>query len=92
MPPGTTVYEGMVVGEHARDNDLNVNCCREKKLFNVRASGKDDALQLAPPRDMPLERCLEWVQDDKMVEVIPDANRVRKRTLASNRRPASSGD
>ena len=58
----------------------------------MRASGKDDAVQLAPPRDMPLERCLEWVRDDEMVEVTPDAIRVRKRTLASNRRPASSGD
>ena len=90
VTPGTSVYEGMIVGEHARDNDLNVNCCREKKLSNVRASGKDDAVQLAPPREMPLERCLEWVRDDEMVEVTPQAIRVRKRILSSNRRPASS--
>ncbi|KAK1548512.1 hypothetical protein Q3G72_015793 [Acer saccharum] len=90
VPPSTTVYEGMVVGEHNRDNDLNVNVCREKKLSNMRASGKDDAVSIAPHRDMSLEQCLEWVRDDEMVEVTPDAIRLRKRVLASNRRPASS--
>ncbi|MEM6558926.1 MAG: translational GTPase TypA [Myxococcota bacterium] len=87
IPSGTTVYEGMVVGEHARDNDLNVNVVREKKLTNVRAAGKDDATIVAPPRDMTLERCLEWIRDDEMVEVTPEAIRIRKRILAANRRP-----
>ena len=77
----------MVVGEHARDNDLNVNVVREKKLTNVRAAGKDDATIVAPPRDMTLERCLEWIRDDEMVEVTPEAIRIRKRILAANRRP-----
>ena len=84
---GTQVYEGMVVGEHARDNDLNVNACREKKLSNVRSAGKDDATTLSPPRETTLERCLEWVRDDEMVEVTPEAVRLRKRVLSSNRRP-----
>jgi GTP-binding protein len=83
---GVQVYEGMVVGEHARDNDLNVNCVREKKLTNVRSSGKDDSTTLSPPRDTSLERCLEWVRDDEMVEVTPDTIRLRKRVLAGNKR------
>lgn len=89
---GIQVYEGMIVGEHNRDNDLNVNCCREKKLTNMRASGKDDAVSLAPARQLSLEQCLEWIRDDEMVEVTPDAIRLRKRVLASNRRPASSAE
>ncbi len=80
-------YEGMVIGEHARENDLNVNVSREKKLTNVRASGKDENMVLAPPRDMTLERSLEWIRDDEMVEVTPNAIRIRKRVLAANRRP-----
>lgn len=80
-------YEGMVVGEHARENDLNVNVAREKKLTNVRASGKDEAMVLQPPRDMTLEKSLEWIRDDEMVEVTPNAIRIRKRVLAANRRP-----
>lgn len=90
--PGVAVYEGMVIGEHNRDNDLNVNCCREKKLSNVRASGKDDAITLAPPRDTSLEQCLEWVRDDEMVEVTPEMVRLRKRILSNNRRPASKSE
>jgi GTP-binding protein len=80
-------YEGMVIGEHARENDLNVNASREKKLTNVRASGKDENMVLAPPRDMTLERSLEWIRDDEMVEVTPNAIRIRKRVLQANRRP-----
>ncbi len=83
---GTQVYEGMVIGEHCRDNDLNVNICREKKLTNIRAAGRDENVILTPPRAMPLERCLEWIRDDEMVEVTPQALRLRKRTLAANRR------
>jgi GTP-binding protein len=82
----------MIIGEHSRDNDLNVNVCREKKLTNIRAAGKDDATTLAPPRDMPRERCLEWIRDDEMVEVTPQMIRLRKRVLAANRRPAIRAD
>ena len=89
IKPGTQVYEGMVIGEHARDNDLNVNVCREKKLTNVRAAGKDDALVLAPPRDASLERCLEWIRGDEMVEITPDMIRMRKRDLRNNRKAFS---
>ena len=89
IKPGTQVYEGMVIGEHARDNDLNVNVCREKKLTNVRAAGKDDALVLAPPRDASLERCLEWIRGDEMVEITPDMIRMRKRDLSNNRKAFS---
>ncbi|MDP7040943.1 MAG: translational GTPase TypA [Myxococcota bacterium] len=83
VPPGTEVYEGMIVGEHTRDNDLRVFACREKKLTNVRASGKDESTVCAPPRQMSLELCLEWIKDDEMVEVTPNAIRLRKvkRTL-----------
>jgi len=84
---GVQCYEGMVVGEHARDNDLDVNVCKEKKLTNVRNTGHDDAPVLTTPRQMPLERCLEWIKDDEMVEVTPEAIRLRKRVLAMNRRP-----
>ena len=86
VPPGTRVFEGMIVGEHSRDNDLNVNVCREKKLTNVRAAGKDDNILLAPPRQMSLERCLEWIRDDEMIEVTPAAVRLRKRALDKHRR------
>lgn len=92
VKPGMQVYEGMVVGEHTRENDLNVNVCREKQLTNVRASGKDDAMTLAPCKDMSLERCLEWVRDDEMVEVTPEVVRMRKKVLANNRRPAANAD
>jgi len=85
--PGTQVYEGMIVGEHSRDNDLDVNICREKKLTNVRNTGHDENVVLSPPRQMTLERSLEWIKDDEMVEVTPQAIRLRKRILAQNRRP-----
>ena len=86
----TTVYEGMVIGENARENDLNVNCIREKKLTNHRAAGKDDATVIAPPRQMALEKCLEWIRDDEMVEVTPHAVRIRKRVLMANQRTVIS--
>jgi len=87
VAPGVDVYEGMIVGENARDNDLDVNVTREKKLTNIRAAGADEALRLAPPRDMGLDRALEWMDVDELAEVTPTAVRVRKRTLAANRRP-----
>jgi GTP-binding protein len=78
---GVEVYEGMVIGEHARDNDLWVNAIRTKKLTNMRASGTDEATTLSPPRVMTLERSLEWIRDDEIVEVTPKNVRIRKRTL-----------
>ena len=88
---GVDVYEGMVIGEHARANCLNVNGVREKQLTNHRASGKDDATVVTTPRPMPLERCIEWIRDDEMVEVTPDMIRIRKRVLQANKRPKSHG-
>ncbi len=77
----------MIVGENARDNNLDVNVTREKKLTNMRSSGADEALRLAPPREMTLDRALEWIDGDELAEVTPSAIRVRKRELAANRRP-----
>lgn len=78
---GVEVYEGMVIGENARDNDLWVNAIKTKKLTNMRASGTDEATTLSPPRDMTLERSLEWIRDDEIVEVTPKNVRIRKRKL-----------
>jgi GTP-binding protein len=78
---GVEVYEGMVIGENARDNDLWVNAIRTKKLTNMRASGTDEATTLSPPRNMTLERSLEWIRDDEIVEVTPKNVRIRKRKL-----------
>ena len=84
--PQTEVYEGMIVGENARDNDLVVNPVREKKLTNMRASGSDENVILAPPRDMSLELALEYIEWDEYVEVTPDAIRLRKIWLTENER------
>ena len=81
IPPGTPVYEGMVVGEHCRENDLDVNIVKEKHLTNMRASGSDDAAKLVPPRVMSLEQHLEFLGDDELLEVTPDNLRIRKKTL-----------
>jgi GTP-binding protein len=78
---GVPVYEGMVIGEHSRDNDLWVNVTKEKKLTNMRASGTDEMMQLKTPVDMYLERALEWIRDDEIVEVTPKSIRIRKRKL-----------
>ena len=86
VSPGEEVYEGMLVGEHARGNDLDVNIVREKKLTNMRASGADDAVQLVPPRRLNLEQALELIEGDELVEVTPKAMRLRKRVLQANRR------
>jgi len=86
LSPGEEVYEGMIVGEHARINDLDVNITKEKKLTNMRASGSDDAVRLIPPRLMNLEQALEFVKDDELVEVTPASFRLRKRILQANRR------
>jgi GTP-binding protein len=81
------VYEGMVIGEHSRDNDIDVQACREKKLTNVRASGKDEAVVLTTPRAMSLEKTIEWIDMDELVEVTPNHIRIRKRVLRANMRP-----
>jgi len=81
VSPGEEVYEGMIVGENARDNDMVVNACREKKLTNMRASGSDDNVILKPPRIMSLEAALEYVEDDELVEITPDSIRLRKTLL-----------
>ncbi|HSM14964.1 MAG TPA: translational GTPase TypA [Thermoanaerobaculia bacterium] len=86
VAPGDEVYEGMIVGEHARGNDLDVNIVREKKLTNLRASGSDDTVHLVPPRLMNLEQALEFLEGDELVEVTPKAMRLRKRVLQANRR------
>ena len=87
VPAGTSVYEGMVVGEHARGSDLDVNVCREKKLTNIRAAGRDEAVRLVPHTALDLEDALDWIADDELVEVTPHAVRVRKQVLARNLRP-----
>jgi GTP-binding protein len=84
---GVEVYEGMVVGEHSRDNDLDVNVVREKKLTNMRASSADDAIRLVPYRSLNLEQAIEFIADDEMVEVTPKSLRLRKKILQANRRP-----
>jgi GTP-binding protein len=80
------VYEGQIVGEHCRDNDLPVNVCKEKKLTNMRASGSDKAIILKPPRQMTLELALEYIEEDELVEVTPSAIRLRKMFLKENDR------
>ena len=87
MGEGVDVYEGMIVGEHSRDNDLDVNCVREKKLTNMRASSADEALRLVPYKQLTLEQCIEFIADDELVEVTPKSLRLRKKVLQANRRP-----
>ncbi len=87
ITPGTEVYEGMIVGENARETDMDVNVTREKKLTNMRSANADEALRLAPPRAMTLDRALEWVDADELVEVTPGDIRVRKRVLRAAIRP-----
>jgi len=84
--PAVTIYEGMVIGEHSHPNDLNVNACREKKLTNIRAAGRDENVSLTPPREMGLEKALEWIAEDELVEVTPKSVRMRKRVLPANDR------
>jgi GTP-binding protein len=79
--PGVEVYRGMVVGQNSRDEDLDVNVCKEKHLSNMRASGSDEALVLTPPREMTLEFALEYIGADELVEVTPQNLRLRKRLL-----------
>jgi GTP-binding protein len=84
--PGDPVYEGQVVGEHVRENDLDVNVTKEKKLTNMRASTSDEGIRLSPPRLMSLEQCLEWIRNDELLEVTPNSLRLRKKALVGRRR------
>ncbi len=86
MSPGEEVYEGMIVGEHNRAQDIDVNACKEKKLTNIRAAGKDDAVQLSPVTPMTLEQAISFIREDEMVEVTPQSVRLRKATLSSSNR------
>jgi GTP-binding protein len=81
VKPGDPVYAGMVVGESARSGDMDVNITKEKKLSNIRTTASDEALRLEPPRDMTLELALEYIEEDELIEVTPDAIRLRKRAL-----------
>jgi GTP-binding protein len=85
--PGTEAYEGMIIGENARDVDLDVNVVKEKKLTNMRASTADEAMRLVPFRELSLEQALEFIREDELVEVTPASIRMRKKTLPSNQRP-----
>jgi GTP-binding protein len=84
--PGVEVYEGMIIGEHNRPNDTDVNVIKEKKLSNIRNHGKDENVMLASPRILTIETAMEWIDNDELVEVTPDAVRVRKKVLECNRR------
>ncbi len=84
---GTDVYEGMIVGENSRDNDIDVNVTKEKKLTNMRASGADEALQLIPPKILSLEQAIEFIKESELVEVTPRSIRLRKTILEANKRP-----
>ncbi|GAB4436728.1 MAG: translational GTPase TypA [Turneriella sp.] len=88
--PQTPVYVGMIIGLHAKDNDLDVNPIREKKLTNVRASGSDEALRLVPPRKLSLEQCLDFLEDDEALEVTPTSLRLRKKILNPSMRKRSA--
>ena len=87
IEPGAEVYEGMIVGENSRPNDLDVNITREKKQTNMRASTADEGIRLIPPRQLSLEQAIEFINDDELVEVTPAHLRLRKRVLAANQRP-----
>ena len=87
IDPGTAVYEGMIIGENARPNDMDVNVTKEKKQTNMRASTADEAIRLIPPRKLGLEQAIEFINDDELVEVTPGSIRLRKRILAANMRP-----
>lgn len=88
--PATKVYSGMVIGRNARSGDMEVNVCKRKQLTNTRSSGADDALKLTPPINMSLEKCIEFITDDELVEVTPENLRIRKKILDSNLRKKAS--
>jgi GTP-binding protein len=92
VKPGDALYEGMIIGEHAHPSDLDVNASREKKLTNIRAAGRDENVILTPPTEMSLEKALEWIAEDELVEVTPKSIRLRKRMLAFNDRYRAQRD
>ena len=81
VAPGEAVYSGMIVGESARPGDMEINICKEKKLTNIRAAAADESIRLEPPLEITLELALEFINDDELIEVTPDAIRLRKRQL-----------
>jgi GTP-binding protein len=87
---GITVYEGMIIGENSRGNDLEVNPMKAKQLTNIRASGTDEAVRLTTPRRMSLEQTIAYIEDDELVEVTPQHIRLRKRALCPNERKRQS--
>ena len=86
IDPGAKIYEGMIVGEHSRDNDLEINLIRNKQLTNIRTTSKDEAIRLVPPLKMTLEQMISYIQDDELVEVTPKSLRLRKTQLDANER------
>ena len=86
VKPGVKVYEGMIIGENAKENDMNVNPCKEKKLTNIRSAHAEVLVTLSGIRDMSLERCLEWIDEDEWIEVTPENVRMRKKVLQENLR------
>ncbi len=92
IEPTTEVYEGMIVGENSRNNDLDVNITKEKKQTNMRASSADEAIRIVPPRIMGLEQAIEFINDDELVEITPKNIRLRKKVLAANMRPKKQDD
>jgi GTP-binding protein len=83
---GVPVYEGQIVGENRRAGDMNVNVVRAKKLTNIRAAGRDENTLLSPPRELTIERALEWIDTDELLEITPESIRVRKKILLANQR------
>ena len=90
LGPSEEVYTGMIIGENNKDNDLVVNICKGKKLTNVRASGSDDTVSIAPPRIMSLEQVLGYLNDDELAEITPTSIRLRKRHMDENERKRAS--
>ena len=86
IEPGAKVYRGMIVGEHTRDNDLEINVLKGKQLTNIRAAGKDEAVRLTPPIRLTLEKALAWITDDELVEITPKSIRLRKSRLDPHER------
>ena len=91
VEPGDPVYEGMIVGEHNRENDIDVNATKEKKLTNLRAAGKDENVILTPVKKMTLEHALHFVREDELVEVTPQSLRLRKLELSAQKRYQMAG-
>jgi len=89
--PGVEVYEGMIVGENAKNEDLTVNVCKKKHVTNMRAAGSDDTVKLTPPVNMSLEQCLEFISDDELVEITPESIRLRKKILSKQDRDKLAG-